>query len=77
MAQTAIGNMTVRERVYRRLRAEVLANRIATGQPLHQVKLAGRLGVSRAPARAAIQRLTVEHLAEARPRRATSTRSST
>ena len=45
---------TLGERVYLALRAQLLAGSIEPGQPLQEVQLSARLGVSRTPVRAAI-----------------------
>ena len=46
--------------VYRRLRDSIVAGKLAPGAPLIETELARRLGVSRTPLRAALQRLQQE-----------------
>ncbi len=50
---------------YRRLRDLIVTGRLAPGAPLIETELAARLGVSRTPVRAALQRLQQEGLASA------------
>jgi DNA-binding GntR family transcriptional regulator len=53
---------TLGERVYLALRAQLLAGSIEPGQPLQEVQLSARLGVSRTPVREAMARLASEGL---------------
>jgi DNA-binding GntR family transcriptional regulator len=62
-------NLTLRERIYQHLRAEILANRIAPGTLLQEVPLAESLGVSRGPIREALGGLAAEGLVTITPRR--------
>jgi len=55
---------TLAQRVYLRLRADILAGRIAPGQSLTIRGLAGRLGVSAMPVREALRRLISERALE-------------
>jgi DNA-binding GntR family transcriptional regulator len=50
---------------YRRMRDLIVAGRLAPGAPLVEAELSGRLGVSRTPVRAALQRLQQEGFAGA------------
>ena len=68
-APARLENLTLRERVHRHLREEILANRLPPGTELGEVALAESLGVSRAPVREAIGRLAAEGLVTVRPRR--------
>jgi DNA-binding GntR family transcriptional regulator len=68
-AAARLENLTLRERVHRHLREEILANRLPPGTELGEVALAESLGVSRAPVREAIGRLAAEGLVTTRPRR--------
>ena len=60
---------TIREQVVERLRADVLAGRIAEGEPLREVQLAERFGTSRGPIRDALLQLTQEGLIVSEPSR--------
>jgi GntR family transcriptional regulator of vanillate catabolism len=51
------------------LRAAVLAGEFQAGERLHEVKLTARLGVSRTPVRAALQKLASEGLLDYTPNR--------
>ncbi|MCA1453596.1 GntR family transcriptional regulator [Bradyrhizobium sp. BRP22] len=51
------------------MRAAVLAGEFAPGERLHEVRLTGRLGVSRTPVRAALQKLASEGLLDYTPNR--------
>jgi DNA-binding GntR family transcriptional regulator len=62
-------NLTLWQRVYDHLRAEILAGRLEPGAELAEVALAEQLGVSRGPIREAIGRLASEGLVTVRPRR--------
>jgi DNA-binding GntR family transcriptional regulator len=57
------------DRVYRRIRALILAGELAPGEPLRQEALAEGLGTSRTPLREALNRLASEGLIEFRPHR--------
>ena len=65
----ALDNSTLWERVFRTLRAEILANSLLPGTELLEVALAERLGVSRGPIREALGRLATEGLVTIQPRR--------
>jgi DNA-binding GntR family transcriptional regulator len=66
-----LDNSTLWERVYRTLRAEILANTLRPGTELLEVGLAERLGVSRGPVREALGRLASEGLVTIQSRRGT------
>jgi len=68
-APARLENLTLRERVHRHLREEILANRLPPGTELTEGALAESLGVSRAPVREAFGRLAAEGLVTLRPRR--------
>ena len=57
------------ESVVETLRAAVLAGEFRAGERLHEVKLTARLGVSRTPVRAALQKLASEGLLDYTPNR--------
>jgi GntR family transcriptional regulator, vanillate catabolism transcriptional regulator len=57
------------EAVVEKLRAAVLAGEFAPGERLHEVRLTDRLGVSRTPVRAALQKLASEGLLDYTPNR--------
>lgn len=57
------------EAVVEKLRAAVLGGEFAAGERLHEVRLTERLGVSRTPVRAALQKLASEGLLEYTPNR--------
>ena len=57
------------ESVVETLRAAVLAGEFQAGERLHEVKLTARLGVSRTPVRAALQKLASEGLLDYTPNR--------
>jgi GntR family transcriptional regulator of vanillate catabolism len=57
------------ESVVETLRAAVLAGEFQAGERLHEVKLTTRLGVSRTPVRAALQKLASEGLLDYTPNR--------
>ena len=65
----SLENLTLRERVFARLRDEILSARLAPGTELHEVGLASSLGVSRGPLREALGRLAAEGLVTITPRR--------
>jgi DNA-binding GntR family transcriptional regulator len=67
--QPPVDNSTLWERVYRTLRAEILANTLLPGTELLEVGLAERLGVSRGPVREALGRLASEGLVVIQSRR--------
>lgn len=69
MAIERFDNLTLRERVYRHLRAEIVSNRFAPGTVLQEVPLAESLGVSRGPIREALGTLAAEGLVTITPRR--------
>ncbi|MFO0947367.1 MAG: GntR family transcriptional regulator [Planctomycetota bacterium] len=57
----------LREQIAGRLREDVLAGRLETGQALREVELAQRFGVSRGPIREALQQLTHEGVLVSKP----------
>ncbi len=70
-----VENLTLWQRVYDHLRAEILAGRLEPGAELAEVALSEQLGVSRGPLREAIGRLASEGLVTVRPRRGAVVRS--
>src|SRR5436305_2439940 len=70
-----VENLTIWQRVYDHLRAEILAGRLEPGTELIEVALAEQLGVSRGPLREAIGRLAAEGLVTVSPRRGAVVRS--
>ena len=70
-----VENLTLWQRVYGHLRAEILAGRLEPGAELAEVALSEQLGVSRGPLREAIGRLASEGLVTVRPRRGAVVRS--
>lgn len=68
-AMDRFDNLTLRERVYRRLRSDIVNNLIAPGSVLQEVPLAESLGVSRGPIREALGALAAEGLVTITPRR--------
>jgi DNA-binding GntR family transcriptional regulator len=68
-------NLTLWQRVYDRLREEILAGHLQPGAELAEVALSEQLGVSRGPLREAIGRLAAEGLVTVRPRRGAVVRS--
>ncbi|MGE0255974.1 MAG: GntR family transcriptional regulator [Alphaproteobacteria bacterium] len=60
---------TMRERVYRRLREEILTCRLAPGLELHEADLAGSFATSKTPVRDALMRLASDGLIDVMPRR--------
>ena len=69
MAVERFDNQTLRERVYRHLRDEILSSRVRPGTVLQEVPLAESLGVSRGPLREALSDLAAEGLVTITPRR--------
>lgn len=67
--QPSVENLTLWQRVYEHLRAEILDGRLPPGTELGEVALSAQLGVSRGPLREAIGRLAAEGLVMVRPRR--------
>jgi GntR family transcriptional regulator, vanillate catabolism transcriptional regulator len=57
------------EAVVEELRAAILAGQFRAGERLHEIKLTARLGVSRTPIRAALQKLASEGLLDYTPNR--------
>lgn len=57
-----VGARRLSEQVYETLRQAIVSSRIAPGERLNEVALAGRLGVSRGPVREATMRLVEEGL---------------
>jgi len=55
-------NATLAERVYKRLRDDVLSNKYPPGEPLPEEAIATTLNVSRAPVREALRKLAVDGL---------------
>jgi DNA-binding GntR family transcriptional regulator len=55
-----VPHQEVTSSAYQRLRDLIVAGRLAPGAPLVETELSGRLGVSRTPVRAALQRLQQE-----------------
>jgi DNA-binding GntR family transcriptional regulator len=70
-----VENLTLWQRVYDHLRAEILSGRLEPGAELAEVALSEQLGVSRGPLREAIGRLASEGLVTVRPRRGAVVRS--
>jgi DNA-binding GntR family transcriptional regulator len=64
-----VENLTLWQRVYDHLRAEILSGGLEPGTELAEVALSEQLGVSRGPLREAIGRLATEGLVTVRPRR--------
>src|ERR1700750_3426672 len=60
--------MLLRENVYERLRADILACALAPGDDMREQELAERYEVSRQPVREALLRLEREHLVTVQPR---------
>jgi DNA-binding GntR family transcriptional regulator len=73
--QPPLENLTLWQRVYDHLRAEILDGRLEPGAELAEVPLSEQLGVSRGPIREAIGRLASEGLVTVRPRRGAVVRS--
>jgi DNA-binding GntR family transcriptional regulator len=55
-------NATLAERVYRRLREDILSNKYPPNEPLPEEAMATKLNVSRAPVREALRKLAAEGL---------------
>src|SRR3954452_2108010 len=70
-----VENLTLWQRVYDHLRAEILSGRLEPGAELAEVALSAQLGGSRGPLREAIGRLASEGLVTVRPRRGAVVRS--
>lgn len=64
-----LDHRTLWQRVHDHLRDEIISGRLTPGTVLHEVALAGSLGVSRGPIREALGRLATEGLVTIRPRR--------
>jgi DNA-binding GntR family transcriptional regulator len=64
-----LDHRTLWQRVHEHLRDEIISGRLPPGTVLHEVALAGSLGVSRGPIREALGRLATEGLVTIRPRR--------
>lgn len=75
--ESVIENLTLWERVYQYLHAEIWEGRLVPGSVLSEVALAKQLGVSRGPIREAMGRLAAEGLVNVRPRRGAVVRSPT
>lgn len=60
---------SVLELTYRRLREAIMAGAFAPGEHIRQESIARKLGISRGPAREALNRLAAEGLVQLRPRR--------
>jgi DNA-binding GntR family transcriptional regulator len=58
-----------REQIYAELRDWILSGSLASGERLHDMELAARLGVSRTPVREALRRLEDEGLVQTSPNR--------
>lgn len=67
--EPVIENLTLWQRVYQHLQAEIWEGRLLPGTDLSEVALAKELGVSRGPIREAMGRLAAEGLVTVRPRR--------
>jgi DNA-binding GntR family transcriptional regulator len=67
--EPVIENLTLWQRVYQHLQAEIWDGRLVPGTVLSEVALAKELGVSRGPIREAMGRLAAEGLVTVRPRR--------
>jgi DNA-binding GntR family transcriptional regulator len=59
----------LRDQIVDRLRAEILAGKLAEGTPLRELELSSRFGVSRGPIREALQQLTYEGVLVGLPNR--------
>ncbi|MCX6923868.1 MAG: GntR family transcriptional regulator, partial [Verrucomicrobia bacterium] len=58
------------ERIFNRLVTEIVAGKIASGQPMREAKMAKQWGVSRTPMREAVRRIAELGLLTLRPNRA-------
>lgn len=67
--QATLDGRTLWQRVHEHLRDEIISGRLTPGAELHEVALAGSLGVSRGPIREALGRLATEGLVTIAPRR--------
>jgi len=67
--QATLDRRTLWQRVHEHIRDEIISGRLTPGTELHEVALAGSLGVSRGPIREALGRLATEGLVTIRPRR--------
>jgi DNA-binding GntR family transcriptional regulator len=67
--QGSLDHRTLWQQVHEHLRDEIISGRLSPGTELHEVALAGSLGVSRGPIREALGRLATEGLVTTRPRR--------
>jgi DNA-binding GntR family transcriptional regulator len=65
----AFESVSLWERVYERVRGDILSNRLAPGAELNEAALAASLGVSRGPVREAVKHLAAEGLVTMRARR--------
>jgi DNA-binding GntR family transcriptional regulator len=63
----AVNRSLLRDVAYQRIRDAIIDGTLEPGSPLRAADLADRLGLSRAPIREAIARLTAEGLVEAKP----------
>jgi len=66
---TIAGTSMMRERVYRRLRKEILTGRLAPGRDLREAELADSFATSKTPVRDALMRLEMDGLIDVMPRR--------
>jgi DNA-binding GntR family transcriptional regulator len=67
--RTTLDHRTLWQRVHEHLRDDIISGRRPPGSELHELALAGSLGVSRGPIREALGRLATEGLVTIRPRR--------
>jgi DNA-binding GntR family transcriptional regulator len=67
--RATLDHRTLWQRVHEHLRDEIISGGLTPGTVLHEVALAGSLGVSRGPIREALGRLATEGLVTIRPRR--------
>jgi DNA-binding GntR family transcriptional regulator len=61
------GNISSSERVYRAIREAIVAGRMAPGDRVVELQVAGQLGVSRTPVREALKRLLAENFVSRDP----------
>jgi DNA-binding GntR family transcriptional regulator len=61
------GNISSSERVYREIREAIVAGRLAPGDRVVELQVAGQLGVSRTPVREALKRLLAENFVSRDP----------